>query len=74
VLCSSFKMDQEHSRICPFCETIDIHRVLRTHEDFIIKNENLIFYITSRMNSQEETRNNENAFILGTLHIQKRKI
>jgi hypothetical protein len=51
VLCSAYIMDHLHSRRCPLCETIDIHRVPRRHEDFIIDNRNLIFSITSMMHS-----------------------
>jgi hypothetical protein len=47
---------------------------MRRQEDFITDNRNLIFSIIGRMHSQEENRNNEYAFILETLHSQKRKI
>jgi hypothetical protein len=74
VLCSAFRMDHLHSGRCPLCETTNIHKVLRRQEDLITDNRNLIFSMTSRMHSQEETRNNEYAFILETLHSQKRQI
>jgi hypothetical protein len=74
VLCGVFGMDNLHSRRCPMCETTDIHIVLRRQVDLITDNRNLIFHMNGRMHAKKETRNNEYAFILETLHSQKRQV
>jgi hypothetical protein len=68
------KMEHGHVGRCPLCETYEIQRILRRQEACLTRNRNTIISLTDRVQTQEETRDIEAAFMMETLHSQKYKI